>query len=333
MPNENGSPTLMLNGDEVRASIDMARLIEDLGEGLRSEAAGGVDTVPRINLASRAGFFRLMPAVVGSLDVMGFKVFNGSAADGVRYLIALYRASTGELLSLMDASYLTAARTGATTGLATQTILGDRDVADVGVIGSGLEARTNLEAVCAVLPIRRVRVFSPNPARRAAFATEMSEQLGVDVVAVDSAEEAADASVVVVATNTGVDSNVVALRGAWLRDDTHVNSIGSTMPGLREIDSDTFARAGSVVVDTDHVRAESGDVLAAIADGAWIDAKVRCLPDVLADGAAVRNGHGVSVFKSVGTATQDVVAAASVFAVARAEGRGRFTRVVEPKFF
>jgi ornithine cyclodeaminase/alanine dehydrogenase len=323
----------MLDGDEVRASIDMPRLIDALDAGLRCEAAGGVDTVPRINLNSRGGFFRLMPAVVDNLDMMGFKVFNGSADDGVRYLIALYRASSGELLSLMDASYLTAARTGATTGLATRTILGDRDVQEVGVIGSGLEARTNLEAVCAVLPIRRVRVYSPNPARRATFAAEMGEQLGLDVVAVDRPEEAADAPVVVVATNTGLDTNVVALHGAWLREDTHVNSIGSTMPGLREIDSETFARAESVVVDTDHVRAESGDVLAAIQDGAWRDDKVRCLPDVVAAATATRNGRGVSVFKSVGTATQDVVAAASVYEVARAAGRGRPTRVVEPKFF
>jgi alanine dehydrogenase len=325
--------TLLLTAEEVRDAVDMPRLIDALDAGLRSEAAGEVDTVPRINLASSGGFFRVMPAVVGALDVMGLKVFNGSTNDGVRYLVALYRASSGELLSLMDASYLTAARTGATTGLATRAIAGDSGFDEVGVIGSGLEARTNLEAVCAVLDVKRARVFSPNPGRRQGFAEEMSASLGLEVVAVDSAEEAADAPVVIVATNTGLDTNVVALQGAWLRANAHVNSIGSTMPGLRELDSATFARADAIVVDTDHIRAESGDVLAAIAAGDWADAKVRLLPEVVAAGDGVRNGHGVSLFKSVGTATQDVVAAHAVYEVALAAGAGKEATFVEPKFF
>jgi alanine dehydrogenase len=270
---------------------------------------------------------------VSSLDVMGVKVFNGSTADGVRYLVALYRASTGELLSLMDASYLTAARTGATTGLATRAILGPSDISSVGVIGSGLEARTNLEAVCSVLPVRTVRVFSPNAGRREAFAAEMGERLSVTITPVATPEEAADAPVVTVATNTGMSTEVVALEGAWLRKDAHVNSIGSTMPALREIDSATFARAHSVVVDTDHIKVESGDVLAAIRDGAWADERVRLLPEVVAGAPGVRNGSGVSVFKSVGTATQDVVAAASVFEAARAKGLGRRIDVLERKLF
>jgi len=325
--------TLLLDADEVRASIEMPHLIDTLEEGLRCEAAGGVSMVPRINLNGPGGFFRLMPAVVAPMDVMGYKVFNGSADDGVRYLIALYRASTGELLSLMDASYLTAARTGATTGLATRAMLNGSPRDDVGVLGSGLEARTNLEAICAVLPVRRVRVFSPNPKRRQAFAAEMGARLGVEIVAVDTPQEAAAAPVVVVATNTGMGTDIVALEGAWLRDDAHVASIGSTMPALREVDTVTFARAHTVVVDTDHVSAESGDVLAAIADGAWPAEKVLCLPDVVAAASPVGNGGGVSVFKSVGTATQDVVAAASVYEVARSAGRGRVARIVEPKFF
>jgi ornithine cyclodeaminase/alanine dehydrogenase len=274
-----------------------------------------------------------MPAVIGgAMDVMGVKIFNGSTADGVRYVVALYRASSGELLSLMDASYLTAARTGATTGLATRAMLGRGAAGDVGVIGSGLEARTNLEAVCAVLTVREVRVFSPNPGRREAFAEEMRATLGVDVRAVDSPERAADARVVIVATNTGMSTGVVALEGAWLRDDAHVNAIGSTMPALREIDTATFARADTVVLDTEHAKAESGDVMAAIADGAWADEKVSSLPQVLVADGPVRNG-GLSLFKSVGTATQDVVAAAAVHGLAVAAGRGRQVQFLEPKFF
>jgi hypothetical protein len=98
--------------------------------------------------------------------LMGYKVFHGSMKNGVRYLIAIYAREGERLLALMDAHYLTAARTGATTGIATK-LLANPDAKTVAVIGSGLEARTNLQAVCAVRPVNSVTVFSPNPERRA----------------------------------------------------------------------------------------------------------------------------------------------------------------------
>jgi alanine dehydrogenase len=323
--------TLVLNDAEVRAAISMPRLIETLLEGLRAEAAGRVSSVPRINLAAGSEFFRLMPVVVEDMDLMGFKVFNGSVDQGVRYMTALIRASSGELLALMDASYLTAARTGATTAVATKLMTSESDATELGVIGSGLEARTNLLALCEVRPIRRVKVFSPNPIRRAAFAAEMTEALGIGVEAVDRPQDAASAEAVLVATNTGPNSGLVALQGDWLRDDAHVSTIGSTMPALREVDGRTFARAGLVVVDTDHACEESGDVIAARDSGMWDEAKVRGLAELTAPGS--RPAACLSVFKSVGTALQDVLATAAVYEVALRRGLGRDIDFLEPKLF
>ena len=278
--------TLILDNEDVTAATDLRTIIDALEDGLRAEANGGVDTVPRINLAADSEFMRLMPVVIAGMDIMGFKVFNGSLARGVRYVIGLYRASSGELLSLMDASYLTAARTGATTGLATRLMTAPDALSTVGVIGSGLEARTNLEAICAVRPVREVKVFSPNEARRTRFAQEMGERLQIVGRPVASGPEAADADGVLVATNTGMNTGRVALEADRLPSTAHVAAIGSTMPALRELDASIFARADVVVGDTEHARNESGDLIAAIEGGHWSDGKLRLLHDLPGAGAA-----------------------------------------------
>src|SRR3954449_11584640 len=209
----------------------MRVLIDAIEHAMTVEARGGVQIVPRINFGVEGGFFRLMPAVIEELDIMGLKAFDAKFPEA-RYLIAVFRPSTGELDCLVDAAYLTAARTGATTGVATRWMTATDGCREVGVIGSGLEARTNLEAVLAAREVQRVKVFSPNPQRRRRFAGEIAERFGIEAVATDAAAEAADAPCVVAATNTGANGPV-ALEGAWLRDDAHPNALGATGPALR----------------------------------------------------------------------------------------------------
>jgi alanine dehydrogenase len=327
--------TLILDNADVTASIDMPRLIDAIEGGLRLEHEGGVHSVPRINLpgAGSAGFFRVMPVVIPGADLMGLKAFNTSAPGGLRYVIALWSFSSGELLALMDAHYLTAARTGAVTGVATRAMTAERGRDEVGVIGSGLEARTNLEAICAAGGVVSAKVFSPNEERRRRFAAEMTDRLGIQVRVVGSAAEAADAPVVLVATNTGNHSGIVALEGRWLRGEGHVSTIGSTMPALREVDAETFGRADLVVLDTAHARNESGDLQAAEAAGAWDERKVVGLTDIVGGPWPLDGAPALTVFKSVGTALQDIVAAGAVYETARQLGRGRDVEFLEQKFF
>jgi len=253
-------------------------------------------------------------------------VFHGSVRSGVRYLIAVYAQQGERLLALMDAHYLTAARTGATTGIATK-LLVNPGAKTVAVIGSGLEARTNLQGVCAVRPVERVTVFSPNPEHRARFAVRMSTELGLEVRAMDSPEQCVrDADLVVVATNSFGRPDPIAYRGAWLeKPGSHVNAIGSTAPQLREIDPETFARAERIVVDSKvQVEEESGDVRAAIGEGQYERDKVVELKDVLVGKAKGRtSAQQITLFKSVGTAVQDVMAGFVVYEEAVRQGRGQ----------
>jgi alanine dehydrogenase len=271
-----------------------------------------------------------MPAVIEELDVMGLKVFDAKFPEA-RYLIVVFRPSTGELDCLVDAAYLTAARTGATTGVATRWMTAKDGCEEVGVIGSGLEARTNLEAVLAVRDVERVKVFSRDPERRERFAREIAERHGIEARATLSAAEAADAPCVIAATNTGANGPV-ALEGAWLREDAHLSTIGATAPVLREVDTATFRRAATIVLDTEHAGAECGDIMAAEADGAWDARRVTTLSQLVGGGAPLAR-EGLTVFKSVGTAMQDLAAAAAVARVARERGLGRELEIVSPKTF
>jgi ornithine cyclodeaminase/alanine dehydrogenase len=303
----------------------MRSMIDVIERGLREEALGRAVVPPRLNLPTASGFFRVMPAVMNDSGLMGYKVFHGSMKAGVRYLIAVYAQEGERLLALMDAHYLTAARTGATTGIATR-LLANPGAQTVAVIGSGLEARTNLQAVCAVRPIRQVTVFSPHPEHRKRFAARMEPELGVEIRVVDSAEHCVrEADIVVVATNSFGRPDPIAYRGAWMEPGVLVDAIGSTSTFLREIDTDTFQRAEWIVVDSKvQVEEESGDVKAALSEDKYDRAKVVELKDVLAGKAQGRTGaEQMVLFKSVGTAVQDVMAGFVVYEEAVRQGRGQ----------
>ena len=317
--------TLLLTNKDVEQAADIKTQIDSIEKGLLEEANNAVDLPPRLNLATTSGFFRVMPAVMRDSGLMGYKVFHGSIQQGVRYLIAVYDEKDGNLLSLMDAAYLTAARTGATTGVATK-YMAPPAAKTVGVIGSGLEATTNLQAVCAVRPIEEGKVFSPTPANRERFAVRMGEELGINLTAVDTPEQAVkDVDTVVVATNTTGVGDLIAYRGKWMQTGGHVNSIGSTGLQLREIDAETFRRAERIVVDSRvQMEGESGDLKAALDAGTYDRSKVTELKEVVAGRTKGRSSlEEITLFKSVGTAIQDVAAGFAVYKEAVRQGLGQ----------
>jgi alanine dehydrogenase len=328
--------TLLLSDREVRAATAMPLLVDHLERSLRLEAeSGGMLLPPRINLNHPDGFLRVMPVVMPAAGVLGLKMFHGSLERGVRYVVVVCDLAGGEVKAVVDAAYLTAARTGATSGVATR-FLARPDAARVGLIGSGLEAETNLLGVCAVRQITDVKVFSRNPERREAFAERMRSAIGASVTAVSSPQEAVvGTEIVVVATNTGIGGDV-AYRGEWIEPGQHIVSIGSTTPQLREIDVATFVRSDLVVFDAaaDQVEEESGDVAALhAASRSWTGATN--LADVLSGSCVGRKSSSqVTLFKSVGTAAQDLAAAACIAEEAGRRGLGtKVDDIAEAKLF
>jgi ornithine cyclodeaminase/alanine dehydrogenase-like protein (mu-crystallin family) len=316
--------TLLLSDSDVRAICDVGSMAAYIEHGLRKEAKGGRARLPgRLNLAHAGVFLRVMPALLPESSLLGLKFFHGSMEDGVRYVVTVCSLDTGQVLGLIDAAYLTAARTGATSGAATRW-LSREDSSSVGVIGSGLEAETNLRAMCSVRLVTRATVYSRSPQRRESFAARMSESLGIRVTAAADPQSAVTGTdIVIVATNTGPDP-VVAYRGNWLEPGQHVVSIGSTTPRLREIDTDTILRADTVVFDAsiDQMRAESGDVIAAFeAEPGWCGG-VSLDRIISGEEPGRRRPEDITLFKSVGTAAQDLLAAACLLREARQRGVG-----------
>ncbi|MFI7616600.1 ornithine cyclodeaminase family protein [Nonomuraea terrae] len=311
--------TLHLSGAEIRELATDEVVLEAARSVLDTESHGRAELPPRIDVPSGSGFIRAMPAVLG--DVMGLKVMTLAEGLGTRYLVLLYDVASGRLLGMFDADELTRLRTAAYTLVAGE-LLGAAGHTVLGLVGSGFEATGHLRLMARRWPVEQVLVHSRSASRRERFADRMSEELAIDVRAVETAKEATGAPLVLLATK----SKEPVIDGADLAPGAVVLSIGSTRPDLRELDRATLARAGTLLVDDDRqVRQESGDVIDALQHGALPADRIVPAARAAADLAAVRrtDGRDLLVFKSVGTALQDLALARSLLDAARSRGSGR----------
>lgn len=306
------------NDVEESASVDVA--VDAMRQAFKAESEGNAMLPARLNAMSPTGFIRVMPAVLDG--VMGLKVMTLVRDRGTRYLVLLYSTETGELLGMFDADELTRIRTAATTLLAAQLMV-DELPTRVAVIGSGYEASGHLAALAAAWPVTAACVYSTSPDKREAFADRMSTKLGIDVWACESASEAvASSSTVVLATK----SPTPVVDGSDFLPNSLVLSIGSTRPDLRELDETTLRRARALVVDSvSEVVRDSGDVLESLAAGAIGEDRMLSLADLSRLGTCPGpdgSDRDLLVFKSVGTALQDLALARAIYDNAQVTGRG-----------
>jgi len=317
-----------LSASDVVQALPMSEAIEAMKHAFRLLAAGQVVMPPRthIEAAEPPGDALVMPSYVPADEAMGIKVvtvYRGNRASGlpvIQALMLVLDAATGSPVAVMDGTSLTAIRTGAASGAATD-LLANPDASTVAIFGSGPQARTQLEAVCTVRSIRRARVLDPDAARAAAFALEMAERLGVPIEPVPSSANAlAEADIVCTATT----STVPVFADAELAPGAHINAIGSYKPAVREIPGETVRRARVVVDHRPAALAEAGDLLIPMVEGLigrehiWAE-----LGEILAGTRPGRQSPGqVTLFKSVGLAVQDLCAARRVLANARLRGLG-----------
>ncbi|HEV2299642.1 MAG TPA: ornithine cyclodeaminase family protein, partial [Candidatus Acidoferrales bacterium] len=264
-------------------------------------------------------YLHYMAAADGTGGYMGMKIYT-SSREGLRFLVPLFQAKTGELLALIEARYLGQMRTGAASGVATK-LLARRDARTVGIIGTGLQAETQIEAVAAVRKIERVRAFGRDPERRQRFAREMSAKLGVPVEATASAEEAVhDADILI--TSTTASKPVV--EGRWLRAGMHLNAIGANFPEKAELDADAVSRADVIFADSrDQSKLEAGDLIQAFEGDYSRWNEVKELSDLIAERVEGRTSpEQITLFKSNGIAIEDIVTAGRVYELALERGIG-----------
>lgn len=309
---------LFLREDDIALVLRMPDVVTAVDAAFRQHGLGKAVNRPRQRASSDGTILHVMSAAIPALGVMGLKAYT-SARSGTRFLAMLYSTETGELLAVMEADRLGQMRTGAASAVASK-YLARPDAGTVGIIGTGWQARSQLTAVACVRPVALVKCYSRNEHRRAAFAAEMIQELGAEVVAAESIEEAADAEILITATT----SRDPVLLGAWLRPGMHINAIGANWANKRELDTEAVRRAQRIIVDDlEQAKVEAGDLIHPVADGALDWARVSELGPIVAGVEPGRtSATEITLFESQGIALADVAAMRLAYDRARELGAG-----------
>lgn len=292
---------MFLSEEDVRSLLRMDELIPAIAEALRDLSSGKVVQPVRVvvPVEEHRGFFGVMPAYAAARGTLGAKLvtfFPGNAEVPTHHaMIQLFRAETGEPLVTMDGRLITEMRTAAASAVATD-VLARRDACVLAILGSGVQARSHLEALRIVRQFREVRAWSPRNAHQ--FARRF------DLTAAESARAAVRGADVVVVATAAVTP---ILFGDWLSPGVHINAVGATRPNWRELDDALLAIAQTYVDSREAASKESGDVVAARNVVAEIG-------EVLAGAKPSRQSdEEITLFKSVGVAVEDIAAAELVY--------------------
>jgi ornithine cyclodeaminase/alanine dehydrogenase-like protein (mu-crystallin family) len=305
---------LMLGAEALEGVVEMREAIELLDAMSQHEAAGKTFVSPRLNSAFDGGWMRMMFAADYVAGYAATKAFHMIDEVGVRYVLSLYRLADGELLAVLDGRLITDLRTGAASGVIARKLKIEGPIT-VGLIGAGNQARMQLEALASVYRVESAAVYSPTPENRERLARQMSSKLGMPVMAEATAEAATRGHTIVV-TATSSQSSQAVLRAEWLGECRLLCAVGSTRPQSIEVDEASFRAAKLVVVDTPRAAEEAGDLHYAVKSGAVGAEQQKTLAQV-ASGAASLPDSGLVVFKSVGTALQDLALAVRYFELLR----------------
>ena len=314
-------PVLHLTEDEVRGLLPMELAVEAVESALRKMALEEAFNVPRSRCQTDHAVLHVLPAAAKTLGVIGYKAYV-TTRTGTRFHVTIYDGKTGEMLAVMQADHLGQMRTGAASAVATKN-LSRKDSATAGIFGAGKQARTQLLGVSKVRKLTRAVVWSPSEERRAAFARDMSDACGFEVVPAATPEEAARGLDVICTATTAREP---VLLGEWLSPGQHVNAIGSNFLAKAEIDVEVVRRSSVVTIDSkDQGRLEAGDLVAALDQGVieWID--VAELGRVVAMRAPGRqSADDITLFKSLGIGLEDIAVAMKVYQKAKEAGVGRW---------
>ena len=311
--------TLFLKDEDIRQCVSMDDMLKAIESMLQHYGRGEAYNLTRRKIIGSGGMLGVMGGGLFHQGLLGVKTFT-VAKESYSFQVSLYEADTGKLLCYTQANRLGQLRTGATTGIAVK-YLANQDPATVGIIGTGGQAPTQLEAVCKVREVKKVKVYSRDADRREAFARSSTGALGIEVEAVTTNQEAVQDSdiVICIAANT---SPVV--KGEWLKPGATVIGAGPTSWRDQEVDDVTFQRAGKIFADsTEQAPLEAGDMASAVDRGLLQWSQVLELRHAVAGVVQGRDDKEQIVYaKLMGTGVTDVAAAKLAYDRAKAMGLG-----------
>src|SRR6202167_6077716 len=313
--------TLLLSESEVKSILTMPLALEAVENSFQRLADGSALLHSRARLHTPGkSYLHYMAAADATSGYMGLKIYT-SSKDGLRFLILLFSVESGDLVAQIEADYVGQMRTGAASGVATK-LLARANAKTVGIIGTGLQARTQLEAISHARKIENVRAFSRDPQRRETFASEMSTILKIPVVAVPTAEQAVRDLDIVVTSTTSTNPVV---EGRWLAPGTHINAIGANFPQKRELDAEAIRRCDVITADSrEQSKLESGDLIQMYGDDERRWREVIEISEVVRGKVAGRRAESdITLYKSNGIAIEDVVTAGKIYELAKEKRIGR----------
>jgi ornithine cyclodeaminase/alanine dehydrogenase-like protein (mu-crystallin family) len=313
---------LILTASQVREALPMNDAIQAMATAFRAFSCGKAIVPPRtrIDIPDCDSHALFMPAYLADdariLVVKAVQVYppnRNTDVPVVNAAVLLMDGRTGIPLASMEGSSLTAIRTGAASGLATD-LLARHDSECLSVIGAGVQARTQLEAVCAVRNIRKIVIFDPTPSKARTLIHEMTGKTNIPddmSMAENPGDAVTDADIICTATT----SKIPVFHDCDLAGGVHINAIGSYLPSMQEIPGETICRAKVIADSRNAVLTESGDLIIPVERGVIQKDHIHAeLGEVVAGMKAGRIGDAeITLFKSVGIAVQDAVAAYAAY--------------------
>lgn len=313
-------PMLYLTEAEVARVLTMDMALEAVSAAFRKLALDEAVNNPRQRCQTDHVMLHVLPAAAKSLGAIGFKAYTTSKA-GAHFHVTLFDPKQGGILAILEADLLGQFRTGAASGVATKN-LARADASTVGLFGTGTQARTQLLAMCKVRAIKKAFVYGRDADRRKAFAAQLSQEAGVEVVPVEKPEEAAKGHDIVI---TATDAREPVLFGEWVSAGQHLNVVGSNFVGKTETDVEVFRRTQVICVDSkEQAKVEAGDFVEPMKAGVfqWSDV-FEFAPLFVGRYPGRESPEDVTLFKSLGLGIEDIALAVKVVEAAKKEGLGR----------
>ena len=313
-------PILYLTEAEVARVLTMDLALETTASAFRKLALDEAVNNPRQRCQTDHVMLHVLPAAAKTLGALGFKAYT-TTKQGARFHVTLFDPKQGGITAILEADVLGQFRTGAASGVATKK-LARADASTVGLFGTGKQARTQLLAVCKVRQIKKVYVYSRDSERRKAFAAQLSQETGVEVIPVEKPEDAAKGRDIVI---TATASREPVLLGAWVSPGQHLNLIGSNFLGKTETDVEVFRRVQVIVVDSkEQAKLEAGDFVEPTKAGVlhWSDV-IELAPLSIGRYPGRESPQDVTLFKSLGLGIEDIALAVKVVELAKQQGLGR----------
>jgi ornithine cyclodeaminase/alanine dehydrogenase-like protein (mu-crystallin family) len=315
---------LFLGEEDVKQLLSMNDAVKVLEEAFRQQGLGHIINHPRYRIRAEKSMLHYLAGALPHMKVMGYKAYT-SYKGGVKFRVFLHSIETGELLSIMDGNFMGMIRTGATTGVATK-YMARTDSSQVGIFGTGFQARGQLMGVAAARSVRTIKAYSRNAEKRRSFCSEMEKILEIETIPAEGPEDIIKGADIVITSTT---SSEPVFKGELIEKGVHINAIGGNFLFKREIDETVVRKSDIIVVESvEQSKIEAGEFLPSIEKGRLQWEEVHDLGEVVAGKVKGRTrDDDITLFKSLGIAIEDIAIAAHIYELAKIRGIGQALQI------